>query len=136
LILFPNLHFDLVTLLNAPFYPSIHNQPRYFEDRAITTLCLVCPAKGEVLAPLRAQHHHHTAVHSEQEEATAAAAAAAAGGGYRMLEEPVSFGKGNGKGKLFLAYRKAGAPLGLCEVTFKGGACFQNQICLSGRTSH
>lgn len=39
-----------------------------------------------------------------------------------MLEESVSFAKaGSGKGQLFLAYRKGGPTLGLCEVAFKGG---------------
>lgn len=46
--------------------------------------------------------------------------------GFRMLEESVSFGSkagsSGGKGQLYLAYRKGHTPLGMCEVTFKGGA--------------
>ena len=107
---------------------------RCFEDRAVTTLALVCPSKGEVLPPLRAQHHHHTsttgAAEGGHEPGAAAAAAVAAAGeggepmGFRMLEESVSFAKAvSGKGQLYLAYRKGGPPLGLCEVAFKGGQC-------------
>lgn len=117
----------------------------------MTTLALVCPAKGEVLPPLRAQHHHHTASsthsssssgslhhpggvdgHNEEPGAGARVGGAAGVGvvgctmGFRMLEESVSFGSkagsSGGKGQLYLAYRKGHTPLGMCEVTFKGGA--------------
>ena len=118
-------------------YDAAH---RYFEDRAVTGLYLVCPSKGESLP--NTQSPRGGAFSSTAAEVEASSLPAGndarplssssssstssqiplsghqdAGSGYHLLEESVSFKAGK---RLFLVYRKTPCLMGLCEVTFKG----------------
>ena len=116
-------------------YDAAH---RYFEDRAVTGLYLVCPAKGESLPNTQSSRGGALSSTAAEVEASLSAGNDArplsssssssssqiplsghqdAGSGYHLLEESVSFKAGK---RLFLAYRKTPCPMGLCEVTFKG----------------
>ena len=99
---------------------------RYFEDRAVTGLYLVCPAKGESLPGTL--HHDEPGLFLDQSSSSSSSSNSNSNGrrrrrgrkGYHLLDESVSFKSTGGSKRLYLAYRKAPCPMGLCEVTFKG----------------
>ncbi|KAM3577162.1 hypothetical protein VYU27_001078 [Nannochloropsis oceanica] len=117
-------------------YDAAH---RYFEDRAVTGLYLVCPTKGESLPITETQGGSSSSKIVEVEppsllgsnDARSLSSSSSfsssseiylsghrvGGSGYHLLEESVSFKSGKG---LLLAYRTTPCPMGLCEVTFKG----------------
>lgn len=118
-------------------YDAAH---RYFEDRAVTGLYLVCPAKGESLPNTESSQGGSSSSKLAEVEPLSMLAGNDArplfssssfsssseiplsghrvgGSGYHLLEESVSFKSGK---RLLLAYRKTPCPMGLCEVTFKG----------------